>query len=363
MRNEIIHGLFAWEIPETWALAVETGGFEHLWLKTPDLLVAQGQDTARVVLVDGSRPEAVLAVEKLRRGLPAWVLLYVLTADGAAFAGAADLFKAGADSLLPLEMGIEAAAACLRQGLRRANDFAGQVQCEDPAEEHFRFLDSRQQRIGQILNLVAHKWRQPLTIINTLVSNIELRSSMGKLEPEFLRPKLQKISQTVHVLSDTIEDFRGIFSTVGVSVRVRLRQVLDQALLFFNTSLARRKLTIHLEGEGGQEVQPLWAGDLVQAVLELLYFASDRAAPALEGETLPVLFTLADNADFSILHFEFLADRALDQEGYFAVPELEVVRLIVEIRHQGRVYAQKLGNTVSLELHLPKELNDVGGTV
>jgi signal transduction histidine kinase len=62
-----------------------------------------------------------------------------------------------------------------------------------------------------MLSMIAHQWRQPLTVITSLISNLELRRHMGEIDNELLGTKLQKITETMQYLSQTIETFRDFY--------------------------------------------------------------------------------------------------------------------------------------------------------
>jgi hypothetical protein len=87
-------------------------------------------------------------------------------------------------------------------------------------QERMLLVQSKNAIMGEMLEMVAHQWRQPLTSIGMISNNILLKIilnedqdlSIGKFENE-----LEGINKQVKYLSDTIDDFRNFtqFVTEG----------------------------------------------------------------------------------------------------------------------------------------------------
>lgn len=79
--------------------------------------------------------------------------------------------------------------------------------------EKDRILAQQQKMIsmGQMIENIAHQWRQPLSIISTSASTIKLKNEMKILEKSELNEALEQIVNTSKYLSQTIDDFRYFF--------------------------------------------------------------------------------------------------------------------------------------------------------
>ena len=76
-----------------------------------------------------------------------------------------------------------------------------------------RLLSQQQKMIsmGQMIENIAHQWRQPLSIITTSISGIKVKKMMNDLDDEFLHNTLDSVMNTSQYLSNTIDDFRYFF--------------------------------------------------------------------------------------------------------------------------------------------------------
>ncbi|MBD3830722.1 MAG: GHKL domain-containing protein, partial [Arcobacter sp.] len=76
-----------------------------------------------------------------------------------------------------------------------------------------RLLSQQQKMVsmGQMIENIAHQWRQPLSLITTNASGMKLKKEMNDLDDEFFYKTLDSILNTSKYLSNTIDDFRYFF--------------------------------------------------------------------------------------------------------------------------------------------------------
>lgn len=87
---------------------------------------------------------------------------------------------------------------------------------EDKAKELVKkdamiLAQSRQAAMGEMISMIAHQWRQPLSTITLQISNLKINSLLGKQTVEETNDALEHISDTIIYLSETIDDFQSFF--------------------------------------------------------------------------------------------------------------------------------------------------------
>jgi len=70
---------------------------------------------------------------------------------------------------------------------------------------------SRQAAMGEMISMIAHQWRQPLSTITLQISNLKINSLLGKQSVDDTNNALEHISDTIIYLSETIDDFQSFF--------------------------------------------------------------------------------------------------------------------------------------------------------
>jgi hypothetical protein len=72
-------------------------------------------------------------------------------------------------------------------------------------------FQSRLAQMGEMIAMIAHQWRQPLSDISATAGSMKLDIIMNKYEKKFFEESLNKISGYSRHLSSTIDDFRNFF--------------------------------------------------------------------------------------------------------------------------------------------------------
>ncbi len=75
-------------------------------------------------------------------------------------------------------------------------------------QERLLLHQSRQAAMGELLESIAHQWRQPLNIVGLATVNLETHYRMGVLSDEDFHDKMRIISSNIAYMSHTIDDFR-----------------------------------------------------------------------------------------------------------------------------------------------------------
>lgn len=66
--------------------------------------------------------------------------------------------------------------------------------------------------MGEMLQMIAHQWRQPLNVINLNVMTIKMMVDQKKIKKQKFDDIVEHISDTVAHMSQTIEDFRDFLT-------------------------------------------------------------------------------------------------------------------------------------------------------
>jgi len=78
-------------------------------------------------------------------------------------------------------------------------------------KEQLLLYQSRLAAMGEMIDNIAHQWRQPLSIISMSATGCKMQKEMNILDDKELITSLETINQSSQYLSQTIEDFRNFF--------------------------------------------------------------------------------------------------------------------------------------------------------
>ena len=63
--------------------------------------------------------------------------------------------------------------------------------------------------MGEMLSMIAHQWRQPLTAVSATTNNLLLKILLNEKYYKEIESELQLINEYAQHLSLTIDDFRN----------------------------------------------------------------------------------------------------------------------------------------------------------
>ncbi len=133
---------------------------------------------------------------------------------------------------------------------------------------------SRLAQMGEMISMIAHQWRQPLSVISSVCAIMEAKSKRGALTEEEVDNYLGRIRMQTRYLSDTIEDFRNFFKPDKAKTQTTYEEIVAEALRIVETSLHSRGITIEREFKN-QCVLFTYANEIKQVLLNLIKNAED----------------------------------------------------------------------------------------
>ena len=79
-------------------------------------------------------------------------------------------------------------------------------------KDKIMMLQGRQAAMGEMINSIAHQWRQPINNLGLIVQGMKLDYDSNELTREQMDEDVDKIMQTIMFMSQTINDFSRFFS-------------------------------------------------------------------------------------------------------------------------------------------------------
>jgi signal transduction histidine kinase len=99
--------------------------------------------------------------------------------------------------------------------------------------------------MGEMIGNIAHQWRQPLSVITTIVSGINLKLDYGqKVFEKELREASKQILQQADYLSKTIDDFRDFIKSEKNYSEIKITEVIKKTLSLVDASLKSNHIKI-----------------------------------------------------------------------------------------------------------------------
>lgn len=140
--------------------------------------------------------------------------------------------------------------------------------------EQMMLQQTRMAQMGEMISMIAHQWRQPLTAISATSNTLILKNRSGKYDEEYFTNRLYKITDYAQHLSVTIDDFKDFFKVNKEKKSTTLQEITEESLNIIQTSLENKNITLVTDFRCEQKLN-LHANELKQVVLNLLKNAED----------------------------------------------------------------------------------------
>jgi len=111
------------------------------------------------------------------------------------------------------------------------------------------FEQSKRAEMGEMVGNIAHQWRQPLAIVNTILAILKEKNSVGALDKDEIASKLETMEKRVVYMSDTIEDFMNYYKPNKDKSVFSVYTALNKALEITNYTKDNDKIEINISGE------------------------------------------------------------------------------------------------------------------
>lgn len=136
-------------------------------------------------------------------------------------------------------------------------------------------VQSKQAVMGEMISMIAHQWRQPLSTVTLTISDIQLKKMLGEEIPEDkMANSLQEISDTVVYLSDTIDDFQTYFDPNKDTSVESLDKVIEKVINFIHARVKGTRISIDYRSKNFEKIE-MYQNELIQVILNIMNNAVD----------------------------------------------------------------------------------------
>ena len=142
-------------------------------------------------------------------------------------------------------------------------------------KEKFILLQSRYAAMGEMISMIAHQWRQPITTVTMIANNILADIQLeGKVDIEILENSSRDIlKQTAH-LSKTIDDFRSFFKMDSENMELAISVILDECISIIGSSLKNNNIEFSIDLKEDYLIY-VKKGEMVQVLINIINNAKD----------------------------------------------------------------------------------------
>lgn len=111
-------------------------------------------------------------------------------------------------------------------------------------KDHLLIQQSKLATMGEMINNIAHQWRQPLNALSLLLGNVQDAKQFDELSPEYLDQQIENGFIYIDKMSNTINDFRDFFSPNKAHEVFSAREAVEDAIALVEASFKVHSIQI-----------------------------------------------------------------------------------------------------------------------
>jgi PAS domain S-box-containing protein len=133
---------------------------------------------------------------------------------------------------------------------------------------------SRQAAMGEMINNIAHQWRQPLNNIGLIVQNLQSQYEAGEMNSAQMAANVENAMDVIVYMSRTIDDFRNFFRQDKERHAFNVNLMVSRSLDFLLPTLKSSGITVECREEP-DIIAEGYPSEYMQVLLNILNNAKD----------------------------------------------------------------------------------------
>jgi PAS domain S-box-containing protein len=133
---------------------------------------------------------------------------------------------------------------------------------------------SRQAAMGEMINNIAHQWRQPLNNIGLIIQNLQSQYEAGEMNSAQMAEQVGHAMDVIVYMSRTIDDFRNFFRQDKERHAFIVNLMVSRSLDFLLPTLKSRGITVESH-EQPDIIAEGYPSEYMQVLLNILNNAKD----------------------------------------------------------------------------------------
>ena len=255
-------------------------------------------------------------------------------------------------------------------GIKEKTHKLHQLQQTIKEKDKMLITQSRYAAMGEMIGMIAHQWRQPISNISMEANNILADIELSSLDEDVVQKSMQDIlSQTQH-LSQTIDDFRNFFKPDKHKRYVDVNDVIKESLSMMGKSFENNSIKVSCF-YGQDMLGTIYDRELLQVVVNVLKNAKEavvaqiaKSATSKHAEVKITTKKVDQNAVITVCDSGGgIDEKDFDHifEPYFTTKEelngtglgLYMSKTIVQKHLHGTIKAYNRGSGACFELTIP----------
>jgi len=149
--------------------------------------------------------------------------------------------------------------------------------------------------MGEMINNIAHQWRQPLTHLSYINMNLQLASEDKPFDTKYLKEKIKESNHQIKFMSETIDNFRDFYKPVKDKKSFFISKAIQKSINIMKPILELHNITIMFTIKDEITLSS-YENEYSQVVLNLITNAKDAFInQEIENAIITIVLDCVDN--------------------------------------------------------------------
>ena len=156
--------------------------------------------------------------------------------------------------------------------------------------------------MGEMIGNIAHQWRQPLSVITTLASNVKFHKEYDELKNYDVTSDMNTIMQQADYLSKTIDDFRNFIKNSKEINLISIKSVVEKTLSLLHAAMVNNGINVISNLNDDLEIEAN-ENELIQSFINIINNAKDAENENVKNSDDKLIFveTLKEDSNLIVL--------------------------------------------------------------
>ena len=143
------------------------------------------------------------------------------------------------------------------------------------------FQQARLASLGEMLNNIAHQWRQPLGSLTMIVQSFQTKMLLGKLTEKFVDEKVDDALLLAQNMSNTLDDFKNFFSPDKTKSKFFIKNCIEHSMQLAKYLLEKENIKINLIVKQDIEINSFY-NELSHVFLNIISNSKDALCSTID---------------------------------------------------------------------------------
>lgn len=160
-------------------------------------------------------------------------------------------------------------------------------------------------RIGSMISMIAHQWRQPLSQLSGILMELETTTRFKKVDEKYILNAIEKSDKMIEFMSNTIDDFRNFYKPDKKKEDFLVSNACKKAINIIDATLENLGIELSLNIKEDKSIYG-YPTEFAQVILNIISNAKDvlvekniknpKIGLNIESKGVLSIITIKDNA-------------------------------------------------------------------